>query len=166
MFIHYHGGSMSEHSLNMLVEKLRKASEDLKSLLGEGFAGLLLFGSYARGEAGKGSDVDVLVVLRGLKGLKVRSRIYKVIAGHVGLPLTLIDADLRELTRRDLVVTPLLLNALYDGVIVYDESGILAELKSKVKELVKKAGLVRYRTQDGKYGWKRRDNKPLEVVEV
>jgi len=161
-----YGSSMKRYSLDTLVKELCRASEELKSVFGEGFAGLLLFGSYARGEARRDSDVDILVVLRGLRGMKVRSRIYRVLARHVGLPLTLIDVNLNDLTREDLVVTPLLLNALYDGVIMYDETGVLAELKSKVGELIRKAKLVRYRTRDGKYGWKRRDDKPLEAVEV
>ncbi len=149
-----------------LLERLRGAAMELKGVLGEGFAGLVLFGSYARGEAGEGSDVDVLVVLRGLGGVRVRSLIYKIIAGCVGLPVTLVDARLEDLAREDLEVTPLLLNILYDGVIVYDETGVLARLKSMALELVRRAGLVRYRTPDGKYGWKRLDDKPLEEVEV
>lgn len=161
-----YGGSMRRYSLDALLEGLRRASEDLKSVFGEGFTGLLLFDSYARGEAKEDSDVDLLVVLRGLRGMSVRSRIYRVLTKHVGLPLTLIDVDLNDLTRDDLVVTPLLMNALYDGIVVYDDSGVLAELKSKVGELIRKAGLIRYRTRDGKYGWKRRDDKPLRVVEV
>jgi len=153
-------------SLECLVEMLRKASIDLKRVFGDRFVGLMLFGSYARGEASEGSDVDVLVVLRGLKGLKVRSEIYKVISKRVGKPLTLIDLSLEELLRDDLEVTPLLLNALYDGIIIYDETGILERLKGKVLELISKAQLVRYKTPDGRYGWKRVDDKPLEVVEV
>jgi hypothetical protein len=35
-----------------------------------------------------------------------------------------------------------------------------------VLEFIEKYDLVRYRTSDGKYGWKRGDNKPLaEVIE-
>jgi len=153
-------------SLECLVEMLREASIDLRRVFGDRFVGLMLFGSYARGEASEGSDVDVLVVLRGLRGLRVRGEIYKVISEHVGKPLTLIDLSLEGLLRDDLEVTPLLLNALYDGIIIYDETGVLEKLKGKVLELISKAQLVRYRTPDGRYGWKRVDNKPLEVVEV
>ncbi len=157
---------MREENLTELLGKLYKASADLKSALGDGFAGLLLFGSHARAEAREGSDVDILVVLRGLRGMSIRSRIYEIIAEHVRRPLTLVDVDLEEISRDDLVITPLLMNALYDGIIAYDETGVLVRLKSKVMQLVRKANLVRYRTSDGKYGWKRADDKPLEAVEV
>lgn len=149
-----------------LVKYLRRASEDLKLVFKDGFAGLLLFGSYARGEAGERSDADVLVALRGLRGMDVRSRIYGILAVHLKKPVTLIDVDLTDISREDLEVTPLLLNVLYDGIVIYDERGVLTELKRKVFEAVEKAGLIRYRTPDGKYGWKRADDRLLEAVEV
>ncbi len=105
-------------------------------------------------------------MLRGAEGLRVRGEVYRVLARHVGRPLTLVDVELSEVSRDNFEVTPLLLNALYDGVVVYDEFGVLGALKQKTAKLVKKARLTRYRTPDGKYGWRRVDGKPLEAVEV
>ncbi|RLI21971.1 nucleotidyltransferase domain-containing protein [Candidatus Bathyarchaeota archaeon] len=153
-------------TLGEIIKRLKSASKNLKEAFGEAYVGLLLFGSYARGEASDRSDVDVLVVMRGLKGLKVRGDVYGILAKHVGRPLTLIDVDLADISRDDLEVTPLLLNALYDGVIVYDGFGVLERLKLKTIELIRKANLVRYRTPDGKYGWKRANGKPIEAVEA
>ena len=39
--------------------------KELKGLYGERFRGLLLYGSYARGTAWEGSDVDLLLLLQG-----------------------------------------------------------------------------------------------------
>ena len=157
---------MSKITLGEIIKRLKSASKNLKEAFGEAYVGLLLFGSYARGEASDGSDVDVLVVMRGLKGLKVRGDVYSILAKHVGRPLTLIDVDLADISRDDLEVTPLLLNALYDGIIVYDRFGVLERLKLKTIELIRKANLMRYRTPDGKYGWKRANGKPIEAVEA
>ena len=157
---------MSKITLGEIIKRLKSASKNLKEAFGEAYVGLLLFGSYARGEASDRSDVDVLVVMRGLKGLKVRGDVYSILAKHVGRPLTLIDVDLADISRDDLEVTPLLLNALYDGVIVYDRFGVLERLKLKTIELIRKANLMRYRTPDGKYGWKRANGKPIEAVEA
>lgn len=157
---------MGKITLGEIIKRLKSASKNLKEAFGEAYVGLLLFGSYARGEASDRSDVDVLVVMRGLKGLKVRGDVYGILAKHVGRPLTLIDVDLADISRDDLEVTPLLLNALYDGVIVYDGFGVLERLKLKTIELIRKANLVRYRTPDGKYGWKRANGKPIEAVEA
>jgi len=157
---------VSKITLGEIIKRLKSASKNLKEAFGEAYVGLLLFGSYARGEASDRSDVDVLVVMRGLKGLKVRGDVYSILAKHVGRPLTLIDVDLADISRDDLEVTPLLLNALYDGVIVYDRFGVLERLKLKTIELIRKANLMRYRTPDGKYGWKRANGKPIEAVEA
>jgi len=158
--------NVSKITLGEIIKRLKSASKNLEEAFGEAYVGLLLFGSYARGEASDRSDVDVLVVMRGLKGLKVRGDVYGILAKHVGRPLTLIDVDLADISRDDLEVTPLLLNALYDGVIVYDGFGVLERLKLKTIELIRKANLVRYRTPDGKYGWKRANGKPIEAVEA
>ena len=81
-------------TLKYLVASLSEACEELSELLGDEFIGLALFGSWARGEAGEESDVDVLVVLKSLKGMEARSVIYKTIAKHVKRALTLVDVRL------------------------------------------------------------------------
>lgn len=48
-----------------LAALLRRLGEDLRSLYGERYRGLVLYGSYARGEADEGSDVDLLLLLEG-----------------------------------------------------------------------------------------------------
>ena len=126
---------------------------------------MVLFGSWAREEAGDFSDVDVLVVVDGIpSGCGRRSRLYSVIRKHVGRDVTLIDMDSRELLRGDLEVTPLLLNIAYDGVVLYDRDGKLTVLLKTVKKLIEKAGLKRYRLKNGSYGWK--GEGKLKVVEV
>ena len=153
-------------ALEELVRRLQEASRDLKRALGDGFVGLMLFGSYARGEASEGSDVDVLVVLRGLRGFRARGEVYDILARRVMMPITLVDVELEEVSRSDLEVTPLLLNSLYDGLIIYDELGVLRRLKEGALRLIEKARLVRYRTPDGRYGWRRVDGRPLEAVDA
>jgi predicted nucleotidyltransferase len=46
---------------NVLIE----LEKGLKELYGDRFRGLLLYGSYARGTAWEGSDVDLLLLLEG-----------------------------------------------------------------------------------------------------
>ena len=148
--------------LEGLVAALSEACEDLRELLGEEFIGLALFGSWARGEAGEKSDVDVFVVLRSLRGMDIRSMIYRTIARRVKRALTLVDVRLDEITGDDVVLTPLLINVVADAVVIWDRGGVLRKFVEKGRALIRKAGLVRYRTPDGKYGWKREDNRPLE----
>lgn len=48
-----------------LRELLEYLEQELAEIYGERYRGLVLFGSYARGEAEEGSDVDLLVLLEG-----------------------------------------------------------------------------------------------------
>jgi predicted nucleotidyltransferase len=54
-----------EHLPPTLQEAVRKLEAGLRNLYGERFRGLLLYGSYARGDAREGSDVDLLLLLEG-----------------------------------------------------------------------------------------------------
>lgn len=46
-------------------DAIQKLDEGLKELYGHRYRGLLLYGSYARGTAWAGSDVDLLMLLEG-----------------------------------------------------------------------------------------------------
>lgn len=48
-----------------LTSLLARLDKGLRSLYGERYRGLVLYGSYARGEADEGSDVDLLLLLEG-----------------------------------------------------------------------------------------------------
>lgn len=48
-----------------LEDTLRELEVGLRQLYGERYRGLVLYGSYARGEAEEGSDVDLLLLLAG-----------------------------------------------------------------------------------------------------
>lgn len=48
-----------------LEELLGRLDRGLAGLYGDRYKGLVLFGSYARGEADEGSDVDLLLLLEG-----------------------------------------------------------------------------------------------------
>src|SRR5687768_11823441 len=48
-----------------LATVLRRLDAGLAALYGERYGGLVLYGSYARGEADEGSDVDLLLLLGG-----------------------------------------------------------------------------------------------------
>jgi uncharacterized protein len=46
-------------------ELLAELQKDLKKIYGQRLRKIVLYGSYARGQAGKDSDLDVAVVLKG-----------------------------------------------------------------------------------------------------
>ncbi|MGH3086710.1 MAG: nucleotidyltransferase domain-containing protein [Rubrobacteraceae bacterium] len=54
-----------EHLPEDLASLLERLAEGLRKLYGGRYRGLVLYGSYARGEANEGSDVDLLLLLEG-----------------------------------------------------------------------------------------------------
>jgi predicted nucleotidyltransferase len=69
----------------LLASTLAQLEWGLRQLYGDRFRGLLLYGSYARGEADEGSDVDLLVLLEG--PVNVGREIWRI--GAVTSPLSL-----------------------------------------------------------------------------
>jgi predicted nucleotidyltransferase len=94
----------------VLPASLRPPLEAL-GVFGERLREMLLFGSYARGEAHEDSDVDVLVVIDGLTDLEIGLVATEAtpVALRTGLPLAPLPisterlAELRR-TRRSLAV--------------------------------------------------------------
>jgi predicted nucleotidyltransferase len=142
-----------------IIASLGRSCADLEGEFDGEFLGLMLFGSWARGEAREDSDVDVLVLFDGLAGdLDVRARAYGIIRRYVDRDVTLITMRREDIHGR---WTPLAINIAWDGVIVCDRQGELRWFKEAVASFIERENLVRYRTRDGKYGWERADGKPL-----
>ena len=144
--------------INELINLLRMACRDLEAEFGNEFLGLMLFGSWARGEAREDSDVDLLILFNTLRGLEVRARAYEVLKRFIKRDITLIDMRRNELRGR---LTALAINMAWDGIIICDKNGDLRQFKESVIRFIESEGLVRYRTRDGKYGWMRADGKPM-----
>ena len=115
-------------------------------------AGVVLFGSIARGEESDRSDVDLLILWEGLE-VDPRERhvyIYKVVSRYFppSTGLTVLDMEYsRFVSARKL--TSLLLNIMYDGVVLYDKHGLLEDFLSRVRKELRAKGLERRRA--GKY---------------
>ncbi len=58
-----------------------------------------------------------------------------------------------------------MINVIADAIVIWDENDVLRKFIEEGKEIIRKAKLVRYKTVDGKYGWKRSDEKPLKIIE-
>ena len=82
---------------------------------------IILFGSYARGNAGPDSDVDLLVVMRGVEGRRRKT----AIAIDIALKDSLLPKDIIVVTpdevvrHRDLVGT-IIRPALREGKVLYE----------------------------------------------
>lgn len=86
---------------------------------------IILFGSAARGEMGRNSDVDLLIIKRSESSWNVMGQIYENLYG-VGAAVDAIVVSPEELERykdsHALIIKP----ALQDGRVVYESSRALA----------------------------------------
>lgn len=96
---------------------LAEAKVQLSALYAQRLRELILFGSYARGDYTKGSDIDLLLLLDGLDDpVAERDRYFEAICDlslKYDTVLSVIPVDYRTYQSRK---TPLILNALREGV--------------------------------------------------
>ena len=98
-----------------LFEILREVKERLKEILGDDLVEVILFGSYARGEAREDSDVDVLVVVRRRVTLEEYDRLSEITEKYVlekGLVISLIVYPISPGMEHD----PLIQNVHVEGI--------------------------------------------------
>ena len=68
-----------------LQKILKDLKQELIKVLGEKFKELILFGSYARGEEGEFSDIDLLLLLEGELSREEKKKINEVISSQISL---------------------------------------------------------------------------------
>ncbi|WP_054842646.1 nucleotidyltransferase domain-containing protein [Vulcanisaeta distributa] len=148
-----------QDAINDLRTKLNK-------LVNNNFIAVLLFGSLARCEAGERSDVDLLVLHRGLGGIdpvRRRRAIYLAISALLrDYPLTVLDMDINDFLNPGLI-TPLLLNIYWDAIVLLDKTGELSGFLEYVRRRIIESGFRR--VKDGRaYYWVL--PKPMERVRI
>jgi predicted nucleotidyltransferase len=97
--------------LDVVVERLARQFQPLR---------IILFGSYARGDAGPDSDLDLLVVLPKLEDK--RRTLVEMLGALRDLPISkdVIPTDPTEIAERGSLVGTVLRPALREGKVVYE----------------------------------------------
>ena len=107
------GRALSQETLDDIVRRIVEVAEPER---------IILFGSVARGEANRHSDVDLLVVKDGSDLRRLAARIYRRLYG-VGAAVDIVMVTPRDVERyRDshaLVIKP----ALREGTVMYESLG-------------------------------------------
>jgi predicted nucleotidyltransferase len=147
---------------SVLPEALRADVERYVNLLRERFGAdlvsVVVFGSWARGEARPGSDLDLLVVARGLPPSRLeRRRIFSRLASAVSEKFADMAVPILLTPEEAARVKPFYLGMLSGHTILWDEgrffTGVLDRLRARLAEL----GSRRYVDEDGYEFW---DLKP------
>lgn len=134
----------------ILVEALFEAIR----IHGQELEGIVLFGSWARGEQVEGSDIDLLIVLR--QGIKIRRELYrkweKVEAqiGSDSLGLAL-EPSLVALPHPEQGFSGLWAEISIDGIILFDRSQKIRQTLCRVRQAIAEGTLRRERAHGQNY---------------
>jgi len=165
-------GKRLEQPYGQLLEKLVKA---LLEKLGDNLVSVVIYGSVARGEARRDSDVDLLIIARNLPRsrfarqdlfIEVEEKLeedlerLKEEGYHVDFSPVLLTPEEAARTR------PLYLDMVEDAVILYDESGFFAGVLARLRARLEELGAQRVRHGKRWYWVLKKDYKWGEVVEL
>jgi len=149
-------------------DDMRRYVAALERRYGADLVSVVVFGSRARGEARPESDLDVLIVVRGLprnrwdrySGLHDLGReVSREFAAAVS-PILLTPEEAAR-------VKPYYLGMLSGHVILFDREGFFAAILERLRRRLAELGSRRYVDKDGYEYWDLKpDWKPGDVVEL
>jgi uncharacterized protein len=129
---------------------------------------VVLFGSWARGEARPDSDIDLLIVAADLPAARLdRFRLWRRVALEVlpdlarRLAVILLSAEEAKQTR------PFYLDLVHEAVLLYDRDGFFREVLSALGQRLAHLGAKRARDRHGHPYWILKEASSFgEVVEL
>ena len=105
---------VTEASLSQMVQRLVAAANPRK---------IILFGSYARGEADEGSDLDVMVIEEQVADMGREMVRLRQIIGNMETGVDVLVYSEQEVARRGQVAGTLIHEALREGRVLYEIPG-------------------------------------------
>jgi len=147
----------------------------LRRRLGDALVSVVVFGSVARGEAGRESDVDLLVVAEGLPRsrlrrqdlfMEVEEEVRPVLEELAELGYHVELSPILKTPEEAARVTPLYLDMVEDAVVLYDRGGFFSGILERLRRRLGELGAERVRCGKLWYWRLKRDYRFGEVIEI
>ncbi|MGQ4891296.1 MAG: nucleotidyltransferase domain-containing protein [Candidatus Njordarchaeia archaeon] len=123
---------------------------------------VLLFGSVARGEAIiNKSDIDLIVIAREFSNRKKIFELKRNIRGKLPGGIDSIWMGQEEFEGALVGLSGAILDALYEGIILYDEDGFLKKMRERLLKAIEEGEIERYKNY-----WHFPKVKPGERTEI
>lgn len=150
-----------------------KLLEALLSAFGEKLVSVIVYGSVARGETKKSSDIDLLVVIEELpKSRLSRGRLFDAVEDSLTGDLeTLLNkgysialSPIIRTPEEAKKVSPIYLDMVEDAIIVYDRDDFFRSILARLSEKLKELGAERV-WMGKKWYWRlKKGSKPGEAI--
>ncbi len=167
---------MTDEIQSLYLNYASLIANKLEEILKNDLISVLLFGSAARGDAGEGSDIDILIVAEKF-GKNGRFEVFNEI--EKDLKASEEYQDLKDkklgtlispvpLTPSEIEKNPsILLDIVMDGIMLYDVDGFIKNKMKSMRRKLKKMGSKRVFLDDKRYYWDLKpDYKLGEIVEI
>lgn len=161
-----------------MQEPYKSLLEKLTKLLQEEFqdrlVSVVLYGSVARGNNRKDSDIDLLLVIKGLpKTITERVILFDKVERKL-------DDDIMRLMDEGYYVTfspvlktpeeavrfsPIYMDITEDAIILYDRDGFFRKVLEKTRKRLKELGFERVWLSEKSWYWRKRDYKLGEIID-
>lgn len=167
---------MTDKIKNLYLNYASLIANKLEEILQKDLISVVLFGSAARGEAGEGSDIDILIVTEKF-GKEGRFEVFNVIEKDIKA-----SDEYQKLKEKKLgtLISPvplmpseveknpsILLDIVTDGIILYDVDNFIENKMESLREKLKKMRSKKIFLDDKRYYWDLKpDYKLGEVVEI
>jgi len=150
---------------------LSELVEALKRKYGGRLVSVVVFGSVARGEYGKNSDVDVIVVIESLPKSKLRRQeefvsVEEIIEKKMGEDVLVKLSPIIKTPEEVRKIPPILLDVVEDGIILYDRDNFFGEIVEKLRRELNKLGSRRVRVGKRWYWILKPDYRFGEVINI
>ncbi len=155
-----------------LIEQLRDA---LLQRYGDRLYSLVVFGSVARGEASKASDIDLLLVVAGLPESRLaRQEEFMALEDEVAEHITALYEEGYHIEFSPIIktpeearrITPLYLDMVEDAVLVYDRDKFFGSVLDRLRKRLDELGSKRVRMGKKWYWLLKPDYRFGEVIEL
>jgi predicted nucleotidyltransferase/DNA-binding HxlR family transcriptional regulator len=155
---------------------IRKYCELVRDVLGERLLSIMLFGSVARGDWDRNSDIDILIVAEGWEDKPAWVRIKELRRAKEALEESLEYSEALRAGYYPIVQNYTLsveeakgfnrvyLDAVVDGIILYDKDGFLTGVLQSLRKRLEEMGSVRVMLPDKRFYWVLKNVKAGEVI--